>query len=181
MFERLDWENYNYMNWHLLLYDFPETIPDKPETVPESDVRAAEGVPQSNQPATESATESTGNGLPALPVLSTPGQIDVTLKFTQMPHYQAIKGNLIRFVIEQGGLLVEVFLQEMEFRKILEINAIARHGWVASLSGNVESGANQMVSVREPRLEILEQKPPGGGSPCVTPKTSNRKNQTSKP
>ena len=91
--------------------------------------------------------------------MSTPGRIEVTVKFNEIPNYDIIKGKLIRFVVEQGGMWVEVRLKEKAFKKILDMDAAAQHGWVASISGKVEPKTMRLVWLLEPNVQVFEKKP----------------------
>ena len=96
---------------------------------------------------------------PGATLMSTPGRIEVTVKFNEIPNYDIIKGKLIRFVVEQGGMWVEVRLKEKAFKKILDMDAAAQHGWVASISGKVEPKTMRLVWLLEPNVQVFEKKP----------------------
>jgi len=90
--------------------------------------------------------------------MATPGRIDVTLKFSELPAEVEVDAKgWRRFVLDCGGKLVRVGMRPKNWAKV-EQAAKDWPQWVASLAGSVQLDADGLA-MPEANAQVFERKP----------------------
>lgn len=90
--------------------------------------------------------------------MATPGRIDVTLKFSELPAEVEVDAKgWRRFVLDCGGKLVRVGMRPKNWAKV-EQAAKDWPQWVASLAGSIQLDA-EGLAMPEANVQVFERKP----------------------
>lgn len=90
--------------------------------------------------------------------MATPGRIDVTLKFSELPAEVEVDAKgWRRFVLDCGGKLVRVGMRPKNWAKVEQAAKDLPH-WVVSLAGSIQLDA-EGLAMPEANAQVFERKP----------------------